>query len=79
MIGVLIPTRNRPIQIIRILESLSANYLENLEVVVVSSGERIDDCIEPFKLRMNLTYIHTNQAGQIYQKKLGLTKYFIYS
>ena len=75
MIGILIPTRNRPIQIIRILESLSANYLENLEVVVVSSGERIDDCIEPFKLRMNLTYIHTDQAGQIHQKKIGLTKF----
>lgn len=72
MIGVLIPTRNRPTQITRILESISKNDTDDLEVVVVSSGERLDCFINPFKTMMKLTYLHSDMGGQIHQKIQGL-------
>jgi glycosyltransferase involved in cell wall biosynthesis len=75
MIGVLIPTRNRPTQITRILKSISNNDTSELEVVVVSSGERLDSSINPFKTMMKLTYIHSDMGGQIHQKIQGLSAF----
>lgn len=75
MIGVLIPTRNRPTQITRIMESISNNETNDLEVVVVSSGERLDSFINPFKTKMKLTYIHSDMGGQIHQKIQGLSAF----
>ncbi|MFM1757428.1 MAG: hypothetical protein RL193_5 [Actinomycetota bacterium] len=75
MIGVLIPTRNRPAQITRILESICKNFTSDLEVVVVSSGERLDHYINPFKTMMKLTYIHSDMGGQIHQKIQGLSAF----
>ena len=47
-LAILIPTRNRPIAIDRILESISRSTLKPEQVIVVSSGQDIGSVIKNY-------------------------------
>jgi len=69
---VLIPTRNRPLKIAKLLESLAQSSFKPSEVIVVASGHDIGVMVEKFQKILPITYIHTEISGQVNQKKLGL-------
>ncbi len=69
---ILIPTRNRPREVKKLLTSIRASTIKPVQVIVVSSGEVIFDVVEKFALDLEITYIHSERSGQINQKKLGL-------
>ena len=71
---VLIPTRNRRGEVESLLSSLEASSVKPSQVVLVSSGEDISNSVEKFVGRLDITYIHSEIAGQINQKRLGLSK-----
>lgn len=71
---VLIPTRNRRGEVESLLSSIEAGSVKPSQVVLVSSGEDISDSVEKFKGKLDITYIHSEIAGQINQKRLGLSK-----
>lgn len=71
-IGILIPTRNRPDQISRLLESLSNSIYPTEQIVIVSSGTPIDEVLKRFKNQLNITHHHLSLPGQIRQKMYGL-------
>jgi glycosyltransferase involved in cell wall biosynthesis len=71
---VLIPTRNRRGEVESLLSSIEASSLKPSQVVLVSSGEDISDSVEKFIGKLDITYIHSEIAGQINQKRLGLSK-----
>lgn len=71
---VLIPTRNRPHQVEALLTSIQASTIKPFQVVLVSSGEDISSTVEKFAAELAISYIHSEIAGQINQKKLGLSE-----
>ena len=73
MISILVPTKNRPLQLIQLLKSIEgAGTNHNIEVIVVATGIDIQEIIESFKSQMKLKYIYSNRGGQAHQKMLGL-------
>lgn len=71
-ISVLIPTRNRPDKIDRLLESLAYSTITPHEVLVVSSGQSILSVVSKFKNILHIRHIHTSLIGQVPQKQLGI-------
>ena len=70
-ISIIIPTRNRPIQIMQCLNHLSNQTLLPDEVLIVSSGDSIKHIINKFKDKLNINYIQSELSGQIHQRNLG--------
>jgi len=73
--GILVATKDRPIQLSNFLESVSNLSLLPVEVVIASSGANLTEIIDKYKYKLNLKHVHSLRSGQVIQKKLGL-KYF---
>ncbi len=71
-LAILIPTRNRPIAIGRLLESVSRSTLKPEQVIVVSSGQDIRSVIDKYSKELPITHLHTDELGQIAQKRIGV-------
>lgn len=70
-IGILIPTRNRPDKVNKLLESLLQSSKKPAQVVVISSGSEISNIIDEFTKILPIKYLHSDVAGQVNQKKIG--------
>jgi glycosyltransferase involved in cell wall biosynthesis len=70
--AVLVPTRNRPSQLKKLLESLLMSTLKPSQIIIVASGEDIGHLLEIFAKKLPITYLHTEVIGQVNQKKEGL-------
>lgn len=73
-ICVLTPTKDRPHKIVNLLDSLVKQTQKVGRVIIVGSGENIESIIENYKLRLPIEYYHSEIAGQIRQRKLGISK-----
>lgn len=71
--AVLIPTRNRPEKVIKLLNSILTSTLLPSQIVIVASGDNIFSQLDNFQSRLPITYLHTECSGQINQKKIGIT------
>lgn len=73
-ISVLTPTKDRPHKIVNLLDSLVAQTKQVGRVIVVGSGQDIHGIIQSYEKKLNIEYYHSEIAGQIRQRKLGVTK-----
>ncbi len=71
--AILIPTRNRPEKVMKLLESISSSKVVPQQIVVVASGTDISGEISPFRKKLPITYVFSKEGGQVNQKKLGLS------
>ncbi len=71
-IAILIPTRNRPEKVSKLLDSLCKSIMFPQQIVVVASGTDIVPEISTYKDKLNIDYIFSEVVGQVSQKKLGL-------
>ncbi len=71
-VAILIPTRNRPIAIGRLLESISGSTHKPEQVIVVSSGQDIGSVIDKYSKALPIIHSHTDEIGQIAQKRIGV-------
>jgi glycosyltransferase involved in cell wall biosynthesis len=71
-VGVLIPTRNRPQKVRKLLASLVKSSIQPTQVVVVSSGDEISEVLNEFSSLLNVKYEHSASYGQANQKKIGV-------
>jgi GT2 family glycosyltransferase len=71
--AVLIPTRNRPEKVSRLLSSIASSNRKPDQVIIVASGVDIWPTISTFKDSLPITYTHTTSRGQIAQKKIGIS------
>ena len=71
-IAILIPTRNRPIAIGRLLESISRSTRKPDQVIVISSGQDIGSVINKYSKVLPIIHSHTDAIGQIAQKRIGV-------
>ena len=70
-VGILIPTRNRPDKVLKLLDSLAGSSVKPTQVVIVSSGSDISHVVSEFVSKLTIRYLHTDVSGQANQKKLG--------
>lgn len=74
-----VPTKDRPVQIANLLESLACQTQRCARVVVVDGGKSIDHVIESFRGRLAIDYVCCPVPGQIKQRNMGIgmlgTKY----
>lgn len=70
-VGVLIPTRNRPEKVRKLLDSLAASSIKPVQVVIVSSGLDISEVILEYARVLRVDYLHSEVSGQVNQKKIG--------
>jgi glycosyltransferase involved in cell wall biosynthesis len=69
---ILIPTKDRPEQLRRLLESLSAQSVLPDRVVVVASGSQDSkEVVDEFP-KLNIQYLHVTRAGTSWQRNAGL-------
>jgi glycosyltransferase involved in cell wall biosynthesis len=71
-IAILIPTRNRPIHITNLLQSITESTLKPDEIIVISSGDDITAEIATFSNLLPVSHTHITGRGQILQKKIGI-------
>ena len=70
-ISIIIPTKDRPEKIKRLLSNISTFNPAVNQVIVISSGSDISELINLFKSKFNLIHIHTS-PGQINQRNVGI-------
>lgn len=71
-ITILIPTKDRPEQLRRLLQSLSIQTALPDRVVVVASGSPVSqDVVNEFR-QLNVQYVHVDRAGTSWQRNAGL-------
>jgi len=71
-VALLIPTRNRPEKVTKLLDSVCKSYFCPQQIVIVASGADILPEISNYNNKLNITYVFSEVAGQVNQKKLGL-------
>jgi glycosyltransferase involved in cell wall biosynthesis len=71
-VGVLIPTRNRPQKVRKLLASLVRSTIQPTQVVIVSSGDEISEVLNEFSSLLIIKYEHSASYGQANQKKIGV-------
>lgn len=71
--AVLIPTRNRPEKVAKLLSSIASSNRKPSQVIIVASGDDIWPIISDFTNFLPITYKHTTSRGQIAQKKIGIS------
>lgn len=70
-LSIVICTRNRPVNLDRLLISIETSSLQPLEVIIVSSGNDISHVIYKHSSSINIKHLHTKLVGQSNQKKIS--------
>lgn len=71
-VSIIIPTKDRPQKIERLLTSLLNQKKEIGEIIIVSTGKNISKIVKKFKNIINIKHIHTKKGGQIFQRNIGI-------
>jgi MoaA/NifB/PqqE/SkfB family radical SAM enzyme/tetratricopeptide (TPR) repeat protein len=74
LVSVIVPTYNRPDQLVRTIESIQAQTYRTVEILVVNdSGPDVGDLLAPLNTRGNITYIrHQSNSGLAAARNTGL-------
>ena len=72
-LAVIIPTKDRPVQVKRHLQSIVDQKCKFGRIIIVASGEDIKEIVDGFLTRLPIEY-YRSAPGQIRQRNLGITK-----
>ncbi|MEI8028058.1 MAG: glycosyltransferase [Pseudomonadota bacterium] len=72
--SILIATKDRPENMRKLLKSVEQSTIRPSSLVVVSSGHPIHDVISEFETSLKIDYVHSEVAGQVNQKKIGISR-----
>jgi len=72
LLGILIPTKDREIELGELLKSISRGFSYPDLVVIVSSGRDISWVIKPYSKLLRIKHVHLDESGQILQKMYGI-------
>lgn len=67
-----VPTRDRPASIVRLLDSILASSVKIDEIAIVSYGADLTEILNRYKDVLNLFYLRSNLPGQSIQKWQGI-------
>lgn len=72
--SILIATKDRPESVRKLLRSVERSTIKPKSLVIVSSGQPIDDVVLEFDNSLDIDYFHSEVTGQVKQKKIGIAK-----
>jgi len=72
-LAVIIPTKDRPKQMRKHLQSLLDQQCELGRIIVVASGKNIEDIVLGFNDQLHVEY-YSSEPGQIRQRNMGISK-----
>jgi glycosyltransferase involved in cell wall biosynthesis len=78
-VAIVVPTRNRPENITKLLTSLVRQVEKPGIIILVANGDQLDSVIEQGWADLNILYLHTDVVGQVNQRNLGLERAANYS
>ena len=70
--GILVTTKDRELYLAAFLESVSKLHEKPQQIVIVSTGKKIERLIDKYRLDLNIDHLHSEKGGQTFQKKLGI-------
>jgi glycosyltransferase involved in cell wall biosynthesis len=73
-IAIVITTRNRPDNLETLLKSIKDNSKSPKTVMIVSSGENVDNVLRKYKSSLNIIHEHIKVSNQFFQKQIALQK-----
>jgi glycosyltransferase involved in cell wall biosynthesis len=73
-LAVIIPTRDRPSKLMELLESFCRQSIICQRIIIVDSGENIENVLQAYINVLHLEYYRTDNPGQISQRNLGISK-----
>ena len=72
-LAIIIPTKDRPNEIRRLLQSITEMDCEIGRIIVVASGQEINEVVMAFARRLPVEY-HRSDHGQIKQRNVGIAQ-----
>ncbi|MGL1930782.1 MAG: glycosyltransferase family 2 protein [Desulfotalea sp.] len=73
-LAILIPTKDRPEKMKNLLDSLVSQSEQCGRIVVVASGENIEDLVLSFSDKLPVEYFYSETGGQINQRNIAISK-----
>ena len=67
-IAIIIPTKDRPQKICNLLESIALQKTIPRRIIIVASGQNIEDTVSSFSNKLPVEYYHTDLYGQLIQR-----------
>ncbi|MBF0239113.1 MAG: glycosyltransferase [SAR324 cluster bacterium] len=71
-IACIIPTKNRPQKITNLLTTLEKQTAPCGRIIIVASGQNIENVVNDFRKRIPVEYHHSSISGQILQRNFGI-------
>ncbi len=68
---IIIPTKDRPVELKQVLEALSVQTLRPRKVIVVNSGQGVEPLVQRFSDSFEIQYLES-KPGQVFQRNLGI-------
>ncbi|HAT48777.1 MAG: glycosyltransferase family 2 protein [Nitrospirae bacterium] len=72
-IAILVPTKDRPDNMKKLLDSFVAQTQQCGRFIVVASGTSIEDVVMRYADRLNISYHHSPLSGQIRQRNMAIS------
>jgi glycosyltransferase involved in cell wall biosynthesis len=72
--SIIIPTKDRELQLKNLLYSICKQTLQPTEVIICSSGKDISNVVNLFKEDLRIIHIKSDIASQVFQKKLAIDR-----
>lgn len=69
---ILVPTRDRPEQVQRLLDSIKEQTKQVGRIIIIASGADIQGVIERYQTVLPIDYFYTKLSGQIRQRNIGI-------
>ncbi len=73
-IAIIIPTKDRPQKICNLLESIALQKTIPRRIIIVASGQNIEDKVSSFSNKLPIEYYHTDLYGQLIQRNIAIDK-----
>ena len=73
-LAILIPTKDRPVKIKNLLDSLILQTEQCRKIIVVDGGVSIEDLVLSYQDKLPVVYYECNPPGQIRQRNFGISK-----
>jgi glycosyltransferase involved in cell wall biosynthesis len=71
-LALLIPTKDRPEKVKNLLASFSKQEVQCRRIIVIASGQNIEQLVMGFSDQLPVEYYHCDSPGQIHQRNMGI-------
>lgn len=72
-LAIIVPTKDRPVKITNLLNSLKKQSLLCGRIIIIDSGQDIKNIVDAFSESLPVEYYRSSVQGQIFQRNMGIS------